>query len=121
VDVSTVPATARLIVDRVRFSPSPVPSRTDPITVSIRVKDSRGYVIRGAIVFIRSTPRVTSGGDESATASDGWVTYRLFPNENFPQIRKGFNVQFFVRAYRLGDPALAGIAGTRLVQVPLGG
>jgi hypothetical protein len=121
VDVSTVPATARLIVDRVRFSPSPVPSRTDPITVSIRVKDSRGYVIRGAIVFIRSTPRVTSGGDKSATASDGWVTYRLFPNENFPQIRKGFNVQFFVRAYRLGDPALAGIAGTRLVQVPLGG
>jgi hypothetical protein len=30
-------------------------------------------------------------------------------------------VQFFVKAYRLGDPALAGIAGTRLVQVPLGG
>jgi len=121
ISVTDVPATARLVVDSVRFSPNPVPSRTDPISVSIRVKDSRGYVIRGAIVFIRSTPRVTSGGDKSATASDGWVTYRLFPNENFPQIRRGFNVQFFVRAYRLGDPALAGIAGTRLVQVPLGG
>jgi hypothetical protein len=30
-------------------------------------------------------------------------------------------VQFFVKAYRLGDPALAGIAAYRLVQVPLAG
>ena len=29
----------------------------------------------------------------------------------------GYNVQFFVKAYRAGDPALAGIAGYRLVQV----
>jgi hypothetical protein len=26
-------------------------------------------------------------------------------------------VQFFVKAYRSGDPALAGVAGYRLVQV----
>jgi hypothetical protein len=29
-------------------------------------------------------------------------------------------VQFFVKASRQGDPELAGVAGYRLVQVPLG-
>jgi hypothetical protein len=119
--VTDVPATARLIVSEVRFSPNPVTSRTDPITVRIRVKDTRGYVIRGALVFVRATPRVTSGGDRQATGDDGWVTYQLVPNANFPQPRSGFNVQFFVKAYRAGDPALAGVAGYRLVQVRLAG
>lgn len=121
VPVGEVPNTARLIVSDVQSSPNPVTSRTSPITVRIRVKDTRGNVIRGALVFIRSTPRVTSGGDRQATANDGWVTYQLVPNGNFPQPRSGFNVQFFVKAYRAGDPALAGIAGYRLVQVRLAG
>ena len=121
VAVGDVPNTARLIVSDVRFSPNPVRSRTGPITVSIRVKDTRGNIIRGALVFIRATPRVTSGGDRQATANDGWLTYQLVPNANFPQPRNGFNVQFFVKAYRAGDPPLAGIAGYRLVQVRLAG
>jgi hypothetical protein len=29
-------------------------------------------------------------------------------------------VQFFVKAWRQGDPVLAGVAGYRLVQVPMG-
>lgn len=121
VPVAQVPNTARLIVSEVQFSPNPVTSRTSPITVRIRVKDTRGNVISGALVFIRSTPRVTSGGDRQATETDGSVTYQLVPNGNFPQPRSGFNVQFFVKAYRAGDPALAGIAGYRLVQVRLAG
>src|SRR4029453_17318152 len=74
-----------------------------------------------ALVFVRSTPRVTSGGDRQATTVDGWVTYPLVPNGNFPKPRKGYHVQFFVKAYRLGDPALAGIAAYRLVQATLAG
>lgn len=121
ISVNDVPKTARLIVSEVRFSPNPVTSRSAPITVRIRVKDTRGFVIRGALVFIRSTPRVTSGADRQATGPDGWVTYQLVPNVNFPQPRNGFNVQFFVKAYRAGDPALAGVAAYRLVQAPLAG
>jgi hypothetical protein len=116
IPVGEVPATARLIASEVRFSPNPVTSRTDPITVRIRVKDTRGFVIQGALVFIRSTPRVTSGADRQATDADGWLTYRLVPNQNF-RVRTGYNVQFFVKAFRAGDPPLAGIAGYRLVQV----
>ena len=53
------------------------------------------------------------------TQGDGWATLTLVPNRNFPQPRSGFNVQFFVKAFRTGDPALGGIAGYRLVQVRL--
>jgi hypothetical protein len=118
VPASSVPKGERLVVSEVRFSPNPVRSRFDPITARVRVKDTRGLVIRDALVFMRSTPRVTSG-ERRATAADGWVTFQLVPNANFPQPRNGFNVQFFVKAYRAGDPPLAGIAGYRLVQVRL--
>jgi hypothetical protein len=70
-------------------------------------------------VFVRTTPRVTSGGDRQATASDGWLTYQLVPTERFPRPQKGRNVQAFVKAYRTGDPPLAGVAGYRLVQFRL--
>ena len=39
--------------------------------------------------------------------------------ESFPALRNGYSLQFYVKAYRQGDPVLGGIAGTRLVQVPL--
>jgi hypothetical protein len=121
IPVTSVPNTERLIVSEVVFSPTPIRSRMDPISVRIRVKDTRGFVVRDALVFIRATPRVTSGGDRQTTATDGWVTYQLVPNSNFPQPRSGYNVQFFVKAYRAGDPSLAGVAAYRLVQVPTAG
>jgi hypothetical protein len=119
IPATSVPSSQRLVVSVVQFSPSRVTSQTQPITVRVRVKDTRGYVIRDALVFVRSTPRVTAGGDRQAATADGWVTYQLAPNGNFPKPRNGYNVQFFVKAYRSGDPALAGIAAYRLAQVPL--
>jgi len=116
IPAASVPRDQRLIVSQVVFSPDPVTSPTQLITVRVRVKDTRGYVVRDALVFVRSTPRVTSGGDRQAATTDGWVTYQLAPNENF-RVRSGYNVQFFVKAYRSGDPGLAGVAGYRLVQV----
>ena len=50
------------------------------------------------------------------TATDGWLTFRLQPLRTFPLKKQG-NVQFFVKAYRWGDPPLGGVAGYRLVQV----
>jgi len=116
IPATSVPQDQRLIVSQVVFSPNPVTSPVQLITVRVRVKDTRGFVVRDALVFVRSTPRVTSGGDRQVATTDGWVTYELAPNENF-RVRSGYNVQFFVKAYRAGDPALAGVAGYRLVQV----
>ena len=116
VEAKDVPRDQRLVVDQVQFSPNPVTSKNTPITVRIKVKDTRGYVVRNATVFIRSTPKVTSGGDKAPTATDGWVQYSLLP-ENDMTIRNGYSVQFYVKAYRAGDPTLGGIYGSRLVQV----
>lgn len=116
IPATSVPRTERLIVSQVVFSPNSVTSPRQVITVRVRVKDTRGFVVRDALVFVRSTPRVTTGGDRQLATTDGWVTYQLVPNANF-RVRTGYNVQFFVKAYRAGDPALAGIAAYRLVQV----
>lgn len=110
----------RMIVAQVVFSPNPVRSRTAPITVRVRVTARGGRPVSGALVFMRATPRVVQG-QTRATAADGWVTLRLVPNRAFPQPRSGFNVQFFIKAYRANDPPLGGVAGYRLVQVRLAG
>jgi hypothetical protein len=117
IDVKDVgPAGERLIVDKVTFNPNPVTSRNVPIQVRITVKDTNGKLVKGALVFFRSTPVVASIPTDAPTGSDGTVSYTIHPEGDFP-IKNGYSVQFFVKAYRQGDPSLAGIAGTRLVQV----
>jgi uncharacterized protein YukE len=110
------PAGERLTVDRVVFNPNPVTSRNVPIRVTITVKDTKGRLVQGALVFFRSTPIVTSTPTDAPTGSDGTVSYSIQPRSDFP-IKNGYSVQFFAKAYRQGDPTLAGISGTRLVQV----
>ena len=110
------PAGERLVVDQVTFTPNPVSSRNQPITVRIRIKDTKGHLVSGALVSIQSTPVVASIPTPAATGEDGGITYSLQPEGDFP-LKNGYSVQFFVKAYRQGDPTLAGISGTRLVQV----
>jgi hypothetical protein len=117
ISVSDVgPAGERLVVDQVTFTPNPVSSRSQPITVRIRIKDTKGHLVRGALVSIQSTPVVASIPTPAPTGDDGGVTYTLHPEGDFP-LKNGYSVQFFVKAFRQGDPTLAGISGTRLVQV----
>jgi hypothetical protein len=110
----------RLVVATVQFSPNPVTSSTAPITARVRVTARSGRPVSGAAVFMRATPRVVQG-QTVQTGSDGWVSLTLVPNAQFPQPRNGFNVQFFIKAAKPGDPGLGGIAGFRLVQVRLAG
>jgi hypothetical protein len=72
--------------------------------------------VRDVLVFARSTPLVTSAAGEQPTGQDGWATIRLTPKRTFP-LRRGYSVQFFVRARKQGDNILAGISTRRLVQV----
>ena len=115
IPATSVPASERLIVDRVDFSPNPVQSRSTPLAIRVKVKDSRGYVVRDVLVFVRSTPLVTATPGEQRTAEDGTTTYTVQITPGFP-IRTGYNVQFFVKAHRQGDNPLGGVAGYRLVH-----
>lgn len=116
VSAADVPADQRLVVDQVAFNPNPVTSRSVPIEVRIRVKDTRGKLVRGAYVFLRSTPILTETPTDAQTDSNGAVVYHILPRSDFP-LKTGYNVQFYVKAYRQGDPTLGGIYGSRLVQV----
>jgi hypothetical protein len=116
IPATSVPSTERLVVERVDFSPTPVRSRSTPIAIRVKVKDTRGFDVRDVLVFVRSTPLVTSTPAEQRTADDGTVTYTVQPRADFP-LRNGYSVQFFVKAHRGGDKPLAGVAGYRLVQV----
>jgi hypothetical protein len=119
IPTTSVPSNERLVVDQVVFAPSPVRSQTSPITVRIKIKDTRGFVVRDAEVFLRSTPLVTHNAQDQKTGQDGWLQLETIPERDFPELRGGYAVQFFVKASRTGDPELGGISGTRLVQVPL--
>jgi hypothetical protein len=121
IDVGNLQAAGdRLVVAQVQFSPNPVTSSTAPITARVKVTARNGRPVSGARVFMRGTPRVVQGQTQ-VTQGDGVATLTLVPNSLFPTPRSGFNVQFFVKAFRAGDPALGGIAGFRLVQVRLAG
>jgi hypothetical protein len=116
VPVSSLVAGDRLVVDTVSFSPNPVTSTSQSIRVTIKIKDNKGKLVKGAFVSIVSTPVVTSTPDAAQTDSNGIVVYTIQPKSNFP-IRTGYSVQFYVKGYREGDPTLAGVSGGRLVQV----
>ena len=109
----------QLVISKVVFSPSPVASRTAPITVRVKITARQGRPVSGAQVFMRATPRVVQG-QTVTTQGDGWATLTLVPNAQFPQPRNGFNVQFFVRAYRADDSS-GNLDASSLVQVPLTG
>jgi hypothetical protein len=120
IPVTSVSLPVRLIVDRVVFEPNPVRSRTQPFTIRVRVKDTRGFVVRGALVFVRPTPLVSTAPPESATRQDGWVTLRSTPRSRpgitFP-LQRGLNVQFYAQARKPGERLQFGVTATRLVQV----
>jgi hypothetical protein len=119
IPATSVPADQNLVVDQVHFVTSPIRSRTAPFEVQVRVKDTRGFVIRDALVFLRSTPLVTKNAQDQATDQSGWVRLTVTPERDFPALRNAYNLQFYVKVHRKGDPVLGGITGTRLVQVPL--
>lgn len=100
----------------VGFSPNPVRTRDQAITATVTVTDTRGYYVRGAWVFIRSTPVLTESVVDKETGADGKVTFSITPRSDFP-IKAGSSAQFSVKAHRKGDDTLAGVSGSRLVQV----
>jgi hypothetical protein len=120
---SSVPASSvnppdRLVVDQVQFSPNRIRSRFDAFTVRVKVLDTRGRNVSGALVFIRSTPVVTTTPPESTTGADGWVTFTVRPERDFGIVyRRGYHVQFFARARKPGGNPLAGVSSRRLAQV----
>jgi hypothetical protein len=87
------------------------------MTLSVRVSDTRGRLVSGALVLASGIPfgRVTSM-PEAATDSNGVATFRFRATSRLP-IARNTAVQFFLRARKPGENPLAGVSTRRLVQV----
>jgi hypothetical protein len=121
IPITSVSLPNRLVIDAVKFTPNPVRSRRTILRVSVHVSDTRGFVVRDALVFVRSTPLVTVTPPELATRLDGWVILATrarvgIRGITFP-LQRGLNVQFYVQARKAGEKLLYGVTATRLTQV----
>jgi hypothetical protein len=106
----------RLVISGVEFVPSVLRSRR-AFTGRFRVTDTRGYVVRDAIVLVTGVPLgwITQP-QEVKTNVEGLVTIQLQPTRRLRLVRGGSMVQF-IRARREGDSVLTGISTRRLVRV----
>jgi hypothetical protein len=119
VPVTSVSPPERLVAGAFAFTPETVRTRERPIVLRVRVVDTRGYAVRDALVFVRSTPLVTSSPGEVRTGRDGWARVRMTPQADFPL--DGTSVQFFIRVRKESDKLLEGVSNRRLVQVATAG
>ena len=97
-----------------------IASRTTKPRVSFTLTRTVIGSVRDALVFLRSTPLVTRNAQDQPTGQDGWLQVTVTPENDFPELRPAYAVQFVGKAFRQGDPELGGVAGYRLVQVQLG-
>ncbi len=119
IPASSVALPQRLVISDLSFTPRVVRSR-EPFSARFRVTDTRGYVVREALVFLVGVPynRIQSA-PEQATGQDGWVSFTLRPTAQLP-LKNGFGLTMFVRARKSGDNLLAGVSTRRLVMLRLG-
>jgi hypothetical protein len=117
VSIATISLPERLVISAVTFSPSAIHNRRDLVTMRVRITDTRGRLVQGALVLAEAVPfgRVNTSA-ETTTDSTGVATITFRPTIRLPIVRNSA-VQFFLRARKAGENVLAGVSTRRLVQV----
>jgi hypothetical protein len=116
IPVTSVRLPHRLVVSGVEFAPSVIRSR-QPYTGRFRVTDTRGYVVRDAIVQVTGVPLGwISPLQEVRTNVEGLATIQIQPTTRLRLVRGGSMVKH-IRARKEGDNILAGVSSRRLVRV----
>lgn len=118
IPAESVFAPAGLLVRKVVANSAGV-SRTRRSVVQVTVRDSRGYAVRGARVFVRDA----AGGllkpmKEQFTDAIGVATFKLEPTAAMAEQKKG-RLTLFVRARKPSGKVVATTTGRRLVSVSL--
>jgi hypothetical protein len=118
VAIASVALPNRLVVDRVRFVPSRIGSRSTPLRLRVHVAETvGGRSVAGALVRGLGVPfDRLSGRPEVVTGADGWatITFRVLPTF---ELRRGNLVVVQVRARKPGGSVLAGVSTRRLISV----
>ena len=120
VPAPSVSLPARLVIDNLKFQPTRIQGRS-PFVARFHVSDSRGYNVRGALVYALGLPYSwVQKGVKVSTDANGWATMTITPSRKLP-IGRGHAVVIFVRATVPGQPVLGGSSARRLVQVTTAG
>jgi hypothetical protein len=116
IPAASVTAPQRLVISGVSFSPSVIRSR-NTFTSRFRITDTRGYVVRDALVYTVGLPySYVRKAPETPTGTDGYAVINITPTASMP-LKRGGAIVFFVRVRKAGDPILTGVSSRRLVQV----
>jgi hypothetical protein len=118
ISITAVSLPNRLIVSQIKFTPSVIHSRSEPLVARFKVTEANaGHAVTGALVYAVGVPsnRVTNAG-EVQTDSTGWATITFHALKGLP-MQKGARLTFFVRARKAGENPLAGVSTRRLVSV----
>jgi hypothetical protein len=117
VSIANVALPTRLVITAISTTPTTIPNRRTTMTMRVRVNDTSGRLVQGALVYASGVPfgRVTNM-PEVATDANGIATLRFRATARLPILRNTA-VQFFLRARKPGENPLAGVSTRRLVQV----
>ncbi|HKI91674.1 MAG TPA: hypothetical protein VJ986_05195 [Gaiellaceae bacterium] len=121
VPVGSVSLPARLLIDKQKFVPKRISSRSAPLVARFHViETSGGRPVSGALVYAVGVPFgwLTRAG-EVATDGNGWATLTFRPRAALPH-KRGTFVVVFVRARKPGENVLGGVSNRKLVSVRIG-
>jgi hypothetical protein len=120
VDAADVKLPYRLILGKFKVQQTQPLHTRAPFRVTFTVTDTRGYLVRNALVYVIGLPynRILNA-TEQRTAQDGTVTFALTPTKLQP-LKDGARLVIFARARVEGDSLLAGASTRRLVEVVFG-
>lgn len=115
IPASSVALPERLIINGVKYVPGVITSR-NPFQMRVHVVDTRGYLVRDALVKVTALPYAWAKAPaEVRTGLDGWATITVSPTRFMPLTPNA--LVFQARARVEGQSLLAGSSTRRLVQV----
>jgi hypothetical protein len=116
--ISAVSLPDRLVISQIKFTPSVIRSRSQPITARFRITEiNAGPPVTGALVYALAVPsNRASAANEVTTDGTGWGSVTFNPLRGMP-LKRGAQLTFFVRARKAGENPLAGVSSRRLVSV----